>query len=625
MAASKRHRHQNHKLYNVAEAESLVIKVLSASPAAQCRQSHLRKWSDRSSDGVSSACIAGVKTKASLFQIWCKHPLSTESCSSLLTEQYILTLTLTPLQTFALSRATTKSSMTTLLSPLADVTSRSATADAAQLRAEIDDDLAAITESMRILRFRRNGLAPISGLPNEILTVIFEYLEEEERLDGYDSRDIPACVAVTHVCRHWRNVAIECPTLWRFISSSSPFWLDVMLERSKEIPLIVKYSIPMPLEYCLEKVLPHLPRIEYLEFRPWSCDVGQVMDLLSSQPAPMLKTFKFWARDPVFLPTGPISGPIFRGQVPLLRDVEVDYCDLSWSLCTFGGLRTLRVQGAPLPDLLSALRCMPALEQLTLESIECNETMLFDEVPLARLEHIKLCATSFQTAILVFAHLALPVDVKVSLRLFSIQGPETFSDLFSAIYKHHGGSGPVLRSLRATNYNIRYMGVQFSTSREMKNPDDDDIRLSIQFFFDLPFVVQPDIVLDIWQTITHQTFFSGELEFIHFEEFTGFIWGLTAALRIEGSNVTYPSLRVLELRDMVLHNDELKDLRDILTMRTRHNLCIQDLRLTLCDNFTDDQARLFGEVVANIDCDRYTLTGGLKSRKRLPWLLHYVD
>ncbi|KAG1886967.1 hypothetical protein F4604DRAFT_1950945 [Suillus subluteus] len=487
--------------------------------------------------------------------------------------------------------------MTTLLSPLADVTSRSATADAAQLRAEIDDDLAAITESMRILRFRRNGLAPISGLPNEILTVIFEYLEEEERLDGYDGRDIPACVAVTHVCRHWRNVALECPTLWRFISSSSPFWLDSIAWRKSFHTYLGSNTS---------------------NFAHGPCDVGQVMDLLSSQPAPMLKTFKFWARDPVFLPTGPISGPIFRGQVPLLRDVEVDYCDLSWSLCTFGGLRTLRVEGAPLPDLLSALRCMPALEQLTLESIECNETMLFDEVPLARLEHIKLCATSFQTAIPVFAHLALPVDVKVSLRLFSIQGPETFSDLFSAIYKHRGGSGPVLRSLRAANYNIRHMRVQFSTSREMKNPDDDDIRLSIQFFFDLPFVVQPDIVLDIWQTITHQTFFSGELEFIHFEEFTGFIWGLTAALRIEGSTVTYPSLRVLELRDMVLHNDELKDLRDILTMRTRHNLCIQDLRLTLCDNFTDDQARLFGEVVANIDCDRYTLNGGRKSRKRLP-------
>ncbi|KAG2756567.1 hypothetical protein P692DRAFT_20825793 [Suillus brevipes Sb2] len=112
-----------------------------------------------------------------------------------------------------------------------------------------------------------------------ILRNIFKFLEEDERLDGYDNKDIPACLAVTHVCRHWRNVALECPTLWRFISSSSPFWLDIMLERSKETPLIVTYAIPMPLEDCLEKVLLHLPRIKYLEFRAWSCDVGHIMDL----------------------------------------------------------------------------------------------------------------------------------------------------------------------------------------------------------------------------------------------------------------------------------------------------------------------------------------------------------
>ncbi|KAG1781649.1 hypothetical protein EV702DRAFT_1275793 [Suillus placidus] len=505
--------------------------------------------------------------------------------------------------------------MTTLPSPL-DVTSRSATADVAQLRAEIDRDLAALAESMRILSFRRNCLAPISGLPNEILTIIFKYFEENERFEseyGYDDEDTPACLTITHVCRHWRNVALECPALWGFISSRSPFWIDVMLERSKETPLVVTYAIPLPLENCLEKVLSQLPRIEYLEIRSESCDVGHVMDLLSSQPAPMLKTFKLSARDGGLFPMGPISGPIFKGQAPLLRVVGVDYLDRSWSSCIFDGLRSLFVTVARLPDLLSALRCMPALEMLTLEAIKSNETMFFDKVPLAQLKSIYLRATSLRTAVPIFAHLALPVDVKISLNLQSIRGPKTFSDLFSAIYKHPGGSGPVLRSLRATNFDTRFMTVQFSTSRAIKHHDDDDIRLSVRFFFDLPDVVQPDIVLDIWQTITQQAFFSGELEFIHFEGFTGFIWGLTVALRIEeSSDVTYPSLRVLELRDMVLESDELKDLRDVLTMRTRHNLCLQDLRLTLCNNFTAGQEQLFREVVANVDCDQWTLNDGRK-------------
>lgn len=473
---------------------------------------------------------------------------------------------------------------------------------------------------MRILSFRRNCLAPIACLPNEILTNIFKFIEEDERLDGYDNEDIPACLAVTHVCRHWRNVALECPTLWRFIRSSSPFWLDIMLERSKETPLIVTYASPMPLEDCLEKVLLHLPRIKYLEFRAWSCDVSHIMDLLASQPAPMLETFKFWARAGdrgALLPMGPISAPIFEGRAPLLRHVKVDYCDRSWSSSVFGGLSSLCVTGTRLAELLPALRCMPALELLALDSIKSNGTTLFDEVPLARLKSIYLFATSLLNAVAVLAHLALPVDVKISLRLLSIEGSKTFFDLFSAIYKHPGGSGLVLRSLRATNYYARHMAVQFSTSSAIKDPDGDDIQLSIQFFFDLPVLIQPDIVLDIWQTITqqrHRTFFVDELEFIRFEGFLGFIWGLTAALRIEGS---FPSLRILELRDMALQDDVLKDLRDVLAKRTRHDR-IQNLRLVLCRNFTANQEQLLREVIVNVDCDQWTLNGGRSSRKRLP-------
>lgn len=268
--------------------------------------------------------------------------------------------------------------------------------------------------------------------------------------------------------------------------------------------------------------------------------------------------------------------------------------------------------GAP-----SSFACMPALELLALDSIKSNGTTLFDEVPLARLKSIYLFATSLLNAVAVLAHLALPVDVKISLRLLSIEGSKTFFDLFSVIYKHPGGSGLVLRSLRATNYYARHMAVQFSTSSAIKDPDGDDIQLSIQFFFDLPVLIQPDIVLDIWQTITqqrHRTFFVDELEFIHFEGFLGFIWGLTAALRIEGS---FPSLRILELRDMALQDDVLKDLRDVLAKRTRHDR-IQNLRLVLCRNFTANQEQLLREVIVNVDCDQWTLNGGRSSRKRLP-------
>ncbi|KAG2343997.1 hypothetical protein BDR05DRAFT_1059259 [Suillus weaverae] len=505
----------------------------------------------------------------------------------------------------------------------------------------IDEDsaaAAALAESMRVLRSRSNGRVPVSRLPDEILLMVFKHFEEEKRLNGYDSDDdevmtddigdAPACLVVTHVCRYWRKVALECPTLWTFISSTPPPWLDVMLERSQKAPLVVIYtpfSISL-LDGCMDKVLSHLPRIKHLELRAFSYAVGHVMDLLSSQPAPMLEKFKLilYSSLPTTVST---SNTIFQGQAPLLRHLEVDNCDRTWSSCIFGGLRTLRVGRTPLPDLLSALRCMPTLEQLTLQSglSRSLQPILFNKVPLAWLKSIALDGVSLQNAVSLLAHLALPVDVKIALKLSLIEGPRTFADLFSVMGEHPDGSGPVFRSLRVVKPKPWRLAVQFSTSTTINsdyswNPQDDDIRLSIEFDnqdvevqLNGPFDEIPrDTTINICQIIAQrrpQTFFSGEFESIQVQGCSDFIGALTAALRIEGpSNVTYPSLRVLELQDIWFDGDELQDLRDVFIMRLQHNAPVHDLRLRLCKDFTANQMKLFQEVVVNdIDCDQYTL------------------
>ncbi|KAG1771633.1 hypothetical protein EV702DRAFT_1247284 [Suillus placidus] len=508
---------------------------------------------------------------------------------------------------------------------------------------DIDEDsaaAAALAESMRVLRSRSNGRVPVSRLPDEILLMVFEHIEEDKRLNGYDSDDddkstsdvigdAPACLVVTHVCRHWRKVALECPTLWTFISSTPPLWLDVMLERSQKVPLVVIYSaFSISLEDCMEKVHLHLPRIKHLELSTFSYDADHVMDLLSSQPAPMLETFKFMIYSS--LPTPAFtSNTIFQGQAPLLRHLEVDYCDRIWSSCTFGGLRTLRVGRTPLLDLLSALRCMPALEQLTLLSglSTSDQPILFNKVPLARLKSIALDGISLQNAVSLLAHLALPVDVKIALKFLPITGHQTFADLFSVMGEHPDGSGPVFRSVRVIESMPWGPAIQFSTSTTINsdyswNPQDDDIRLSIELHYD-DVEVQPNglfaeisqdtgLLFNICQSIAQrrrQTFFSGEFEYIQVQGCSDFIGSLTAALRIEGSsNVMYPSLRVLELQSIWFDGDELQDLRDLLIMRAQHNVPVHDLRLRLCRNFPADQMQLSQEVVVNgIDCDQYTL------------------
>ncbi|KAG2157837.1 uncharacterized protein EDB93DRAFT_819107 [Suillus bovinus] len=504
----------------------------------------------------------------------------------------------------------------------------------------IDEESAALVESMRVPRVWKNGQIPISRLPDEILLMIFKHFEEERRLNGYDSDDdfesdavddAPACLVVTHVCRRWRKVALECPTLWRFISSTSLYWLDVMLERSQQAPLVVTYTtFAISLKGCLEKILLHLPHIKYLELRALSYHVGRVMDLLSSQPAPMLETFKFSVYGQ--LPsTVSISDTIFQGQAPSLRYLEVDYCNPRWSSSIFSGLRTLYVAKTSLPDLLSALQCTDTLEQLTLryDFLQTGQSILIDGVPLPRLKKIVLDGTSLETAVSLLGRLALPVNVKIALQLSSIEGHRTFADLFSVMNMHPGGSGPVFRSLRAIKLKPWRFAVQFSSLTEINsnyswNPQDDDIQLSIQFYYEDSNEFQPngppagfsrDIVFDMCKIIAQRsglTFFSGKFESIYVEGGPDFIGGLTAALRIEGSSRgTYPSLRVLKLLGISFEGDELQNLRDVLTMRAKHEVPVHDLRLRLCRNFTADQMQLFQQVVMNkIDCDQSTLDHG---------------
>ncbi|KAG1881267.1 hypothetical protein F4604DRAFT_1922275 [Suillus subluteus] len=488
----------------------------------------------------------------------------------------------------------------------------------------IDENSAALAESMRVLRSRSNGQIPISRLPDDILLMIFELFEEEKRLNGRDNRDhihatygidnVPACLEVTHVCRHWRNVALGCPTLWTFINSPPPLWLDVMLQRSQKAPLVVTYKLPrwsrppISLEDCFEKVLLHLPRIKHLKLRTYQEYAGPVMDLLSSRPASMLETFKFEHKHPYF------------GTSRSIVSTADGY------RAVFGGLRTLHVGGTSLPDLLLALRCMPALEQFMFqfELLSSDQPILPDKVPLARLKSIAIEA-SLATAVPLFAHLALPADVKIALHLPSIEGTPTFADLFSVMPE---GSGPVLRSLRAIKFRPGpwSMAVQFSTSTAINsdyswNPQDNNIRLSIEFVYRhiyyVPHIaaeISRNIVFDICRIMAQrrgQNLFSGEIESMHLKgcEDSDFIRGLTTALRIEGSsNVTYPSLRVLGLRRMQFSGDELQELRDVLKIRAQHNVRVHDLRLTRCNNFTADEVQLFREVVVNdIECDQHTL------------------
>ncbi|KAG1756917.1 uncharacterized protein EDB91DRAFT_1095163 [Suillus paluster] len=485
---------------------------------------------------------------------------------------------------------------------------------------QLDEDIAALAESLRILRSRRNAAVFISCLPSEILATIFTHIVEEESFKSYvntGNTDAPLW--------QWRQVALECPTLWAFIDCVHVDWLSIMFQRSKKAALVVTYSAPLSLIHCVEQLLSQLPRIKVLQLCSFPSDVNRIFHCLSSQPAPLLQIFKFSVMEGRHLGiVKPISDAIFQGRAPHFG---------AWT----SSLRRIGSSSYPtLSQLLSALRRMPGLELLMLE-LPCRnsgDTVLFDHVPLTQLKNIALDACTIPTAVSLFSHLVLPVDVGIALNLAQSESPEGFSNLFSVIYKNPDESGPVMRSL-GVSLTFQTFRVQFSTSMTFKSEDlwktrDGDISLSIQFERDTS-TTNPTIVFDMCRMVPHrkiQSLFVSsclhltenfwhagsadllELESIHLKSASIGVGGLIAALQSEGaqsSDIMYPSLHALELDNIDFACDEPQALRDIVIKRAKHGIGIHRFRLAKCYNLMNDGVQLLREVVADVDWDGHSV------------------
>ncbi|KAG1842617.1 hypothetical protein F4604DRAFT_1826286 [Suillus subluteus] len=197
----------------------------------------------------------------------------------------------------------------------------------------VEQYIAALLASVSTLRSRRNTLASIFSLPPEILVMTFTYIVEETNFkihaDIITRRSgIPTSMIITHVCRHWRQVALECPSLWTFIDRLSAPWIAIMLERSKEAALVVIYNAnALPLPDCdtvgaLVRLLSQLPPIKLLKLHTSSTVVDCVLGCLSSQPAPLLQIFKYDILGAMIreFPSGPYQTPFFK-DTPLYSGV----------------------------------------------------------------------------------------------------------------------------------------------------------------------------------------------------------------------------------------------------------------------------------------------------------------
>lgn len=156
------------------------------------------------------------------------------------------------------------------------------------------------------------------ALPPEILSVIFGILEYECR------GAVHSCLlwyAVTHVCRAWRNIALNDPLLWTDFVDPPPKAARELFSRSKAVPLKIRVGSLSnqadDLSFIYEHVVEHPERIRSLQIHR-----NEPFLNLLTRPAPFLESLLTGAD--VEFPLHFIGGAaprltsvICRGSLPL--------------------------------------------------------------------------------------------------------------------------------------------------------------------------------------------------------------------------------------------------------------------------------------------------------------------
>ncbi|KAI0045619.1 hypothetical protein FA95DRAFT_1461369, partial [Auriscalpium vulgare] len=110
-----------------------------------------------------------------------------------------------------------------------------------EARLMLDKELTEVESAALAIKMRRNSIAPIHRLPSEIFAKVFSILCQSHAPSTFSTWEL-GWITVTHVCRHWRQIAFDNPSLWGTNIISHPMWIEERLSRSKNSPITLDIS-----------------------------------------------------------------------------------------------------------------------------------------------------------------------------------------------------------------------------------------------------------------------------------------------------------------------------------------------------------------------------------------------
>jgi hypothetical protein len=305
----------------------------------------------------------------------------------------------------------------------------------------IDDEIKSLEESIRALRFRRNALAPVSSLPSEILTVIFTLLHCHGPAASSpftlleEKPDHLPCIRVAHVCRHWREIALNQPLVWSHIdfTTLTSAGAAEILTRANAVPLRLEARVPIGLwndtrfSAFQKQLQAHVSHTSHLDISAEAFHLRKTLEGLVT-PAPSLEYLSLSSEEinnrstktQVLIPDN-----IFDGAAPRLSGLVLRNCKLSRESPLFRGLKHLDIRSPfDIPGLsawLDMLIEMPQLITLTLHKatpvLPPDASLSSDVERIVALPSVVRLdlSTSAESCGLALAHLNLPALTQLCL------------------------------------------------------------------------------------------------------------------------------------------------------------------------------------------------------------------
>ena len=292
----------------------------------------------------------------------------------------------------------------------------------------IENEIDATRALLTSLLMGRNSLTPIFLLPPELLARIFHFHALAE--PPWHLANKLGWIKVTHVCRHWRQVALDHASLWARISGFpvSTRWITEQLSRAKSSPLVIELLGNPTLE-TISLFPSHLPHTRELRLRGLNMIHFNGIKDLCALEAPELEHFELSVSVTKPLTSQDFVGAsLFHGKAPKLRTLSLCQVRVPWSFfprCQFSQLKIVLCEEewnesstlASLNQLIDVLTNCPNLEVLVLEC--CLPSILSEHinnrtVHLPRLSHLTL-AGSVSRVVRFFEALRIPSSTKLNL------------------------------------------------------------------------------------------------------------------------------------------------------------------------------------------------------------------